>query len=390
MVKSNTNNKRKRRRGNKQQLVQNDGGRTAAATEAASSNAVNNNAISGSCVNVADTYEKVGRVGEGTYGIVYKARDRKSGRYVALKRCLPHHEATDGFPVTTLREIEALRMCHDHPNIVSLVTVAVSTNDVFLVFEYCAHEIGTLMDDHFHRFGNSPFPPPAVKTLMHQLLSALRHVHRLHLIHRDVKVSNLLYTNAGILKLADFGLCRTYSDHASTVLTEKVASLWYRAPELLFGTPTYTQAIDCWAAGCVFAELLQGYPLLNGKTEPDQIEKIFDCLGVPNTDQWADLNTLPLIRDGSVKLPQPSRGGGAGSMALYDMPCTSLLSQAGVQLLTSLLRYDPSKRWTAAQALDDSKSHYFTETNPHAMIPASQMPMFSSLHQSLNSNRPVR
>jgi len=130
----------------------------------------------GHCPSVADRYEKIGRLGEGTYGVVYKARDRRSAdrdRIVALKRCIPHHQASDGFPTTALREINALRICRDHPNVVTLETVAVSRSGVFLVFEYCEHDLAVLVDGYFKKRNRSPFSEAAVKTLTRQLLSAL-------------------------------------------------------------------------------------------------------------------------------------------------------------------------------------------------------------------------
>jgi hypothetical protein len=216
-----------------------------------------NNLSTGACENVSQRYEKVGRVGQGTYGVVYKARDKIKGGYVALKRCLPHHESSDGFPLTTLREIHALRVCSQHEHIVSLLQVSVSSsNGVFLVFEYCTHDLAQLIDAYYPKHRKSPFQQSHVKTLLQQLLSALEFVHSHYLLHRDVKLSNLLYTSDGQLKLADFGLSR----HSGGRLTPNVVSLWYRAPELILMKDNggYTSTIDLWAVGCVFGELLQG------------------------------------------------------------------------------------------------------------------------------------
>jgi serine/threonine protein kinase len=324
----------------------------------------NETRVTGRCLHVSDRYEKVGRVGEGTYGVVYKARDRFNNKFVALKRCIPHHESSDGFPITTLREIASLRICC-HSNIVSLDTVAVSKNGVFLVFEYCEHELASLIDSHFTIHKSSPFPQAACKTLLQQLLQALSFVHSHHVIHRDVKLSNLLYTNKGKLKLADFGLSRSY--HTGAALTENVASLWYRPPELLLGSPRYSQAIDLWASGCVFAEFLKGYPAMNGKNPEEQLEKIVQVVGLPNLHDWPGLQEMPLVRDGAVQFPARSK------RTLLDDFCH--LSIHGLRLLSSLLLYNPDKRWTAHQALESS---YFDE-EPLPTRPC-DMPQFPSKH----------
>ena len=147
----------------------------------------------GTCENVSSRYEKVGRVGEGTYGVVYKAKDRETHKYVALKRCIPHHESSDGIPLTTLREIHALRLCSRHEHVVDLISVSVSqSGGVFLVCEFCSHDIAQLMDENYSKYRQSPFDQSQVKTLMAQLLSALAYCHSHSLIHRDIKPSKFL------------------------------------------------------------------------------------------------------------------------------------------------------------------------------------------------------
>jgi len=185
----------------------------------------------GSCSNVSSRYEKIGRIGQGTYGVVYQARDKQTRDIVALKRCLAHHESSDGFPTTTLREISLLKEIQGsggHPHIVSLkdVTVSSSRSGVFLVFEYAEHDLATLVDNHFKQHQSSPFRESEVKKLMlqlfdaicknsdfssfhlsctfsklrtHHLLSAF--LHSRCIIHRDLKCSNLLYNHRGELKV---------------------------------------------------------------------------------------------------------------------------------------------------------------------------------------------
>jgi serine/threonine protein kinase len=318
----------------------------------------------GRCPNVSDRYEKVGRIGEGTYGIVYKALDKESGQYVALKRCIPHHESSDGFPLTTLREIQALRLCQGHANVVKLLEVAVSKSGVFLVFEYCDNDLAQLIDAHYAKTKKSPFSLPQVKRLQYQLLSALAYLHERHMIHRDIKLSNLLY-RSGSLRLADFGLARKYYPEA--VLTPKVVSLWYRPPELLLGSSVYTISVDLWAAGCAFGELLQGYPLMAGQNETEQLEQIFSFLGPPPSQQLAE---LPLVRNGTIQLPSSSS---SGRKVILDR--FAHLPHAGLYILTNLLHYDPSKRWTAIQALQNTR---FFDDAP-LPTPIEHMPKFKTV-----------
>ena len=120
--------------------------------------------------------------------------------------------------------------------------------------------MANLIDLHFQTHRRSPFCLAVTKTLLMHLLGALDHIHSNYIIHRDVKLTNLLYTNSGCLKLADFGLSRPYAARSNRLMTPNVASLWYRPPELLFGAKEYSQAIDIWAVGCIFVEFLSGQP----------------------------------------------------------------------------------------------------------------------------------
>jgi cyclin-dependent kinase 10 len=335
----------------------------------------------------ADTYEKLGRrLGQGTYGVVYKAKDRRNGTIVALKRCVfndaegaSYAVSSDfGFPITWLREIEALRICHSCPYIIQLLDITVSkSSSVFLVFEYCENDLAEIVDNHYHIHQKSPFTEPAVKRLILHLLQALSFLHQHHWIHRDVKLSNLLYSNrTGMLKLADFGLSRRYDHTSDSIkLTPKVASLWYRPPEVLLLSETnsslcrpsfYTQSIDLWAAGCVFVELILGYHPLSGKTEIEQIQLIGKFIGVPEYE-GAERNSA-ISSSAKLQGLLNSYVGGRKYRILNRMPS---LSEACRQLLTSLLQWDPELRWTSDQAL---RSPYFQEL-PMPLL-ESQMPRF--------------
>jgi len=160
-------------------------------------------------------------------------------------------------------------------------------NSIFIVMEYVDHDIKTLMEEM-----PKPFLPSEVKCVMRHLLSAIGHLHDNWVLHRDLKTSNLLYNNKGMLKVADFGLAREYGSPLKPY-TLNVVTLWYRAPELLLGAKQYSTAIDMWSIGCIFAELISKQPLLQGRTEIDQIDKIFRLLGTANEKIWPGFSQLP-------------------------------------------------------------------------------------------------
>jgi len=240
------------------------------------------------CCRSVSSFERINKIGEGTYGVVYQARDKKSNEIVALKKVRMERE-TDGIPITALREISILQKLK-HPNIVHLMEVVVGDkpDSMFLVFEYVEHDLADLVDSM--RTGG--FSESEVKCIIIQLLRAVSHLHDNWILHRDLKLSNLLFNNKGQLKLADFGLARLFG-YPLRPYTPKVATLWYRAPELLLGAKNYSTAIDMWAVGCIMAELLHKAPIMPGKTEIEQISFIFGLLGTANDKIWPGFSQLP-------------------------------------------------------------------------------------------------
>jgi len=299
------------------------------------------NDVLGRCRSVMG-FEKLNRIGEGTYGIVYRARDMRSQEIVALKKMRMEGE-NDGVPIGGLREISILLSLR-HTNIVRLHEVAVgkSLDSIFLVMEYCEQDLASLLENM-----KVPFSEPQVKCIMLQLFSGLKYLHQNFIVHRDLKVSNLLMTDTGCVKIADFGLARKYGLPVKA-MTPKVVTLWYRAPELLLQSKTQTTAIDMWAAGCILGELLSHKPLLPGKSEIHELDLIIELLGTPNDSIWPGFSSLPLLEN----------------FTLRQQPYNSLkhrfswLSAAGLRLLNSLFMYDPRKRATADDAL---LSSYFKE-----------------------------
>ncbi|XVF08741.1 hypothetical protein REPUB_Repub07fG0029100 [Reevesia pubescens] len=235
-------------------------------------------------------YEKLNKISEGTYGIVYRAKDKKTGEIVALKKVkiLDRRDSEEyGFPLTSLREINILAS-FNHPSIVKVKEVVVDDHDnVYMVMEYMEHDFKGLMDSM-----KRPFSTSDVKCLMLQLLEGVKYLHDNWVLHRDLKTSNLLLNNQGELKICDFGMARQYGSPLKPYTT-KVVTQWYRAPELLLGAKKYSTGVDMWSVGCIMAELLAKVPLFKGTTEIDQLRKIFDSLGTPSEKIWTGFSQLP-------------------------------------------------------------------------------------------------
>lgn len=237
-----------------------------------------------------DNFKRLNEIEEGTYGVVFRGKDLRTGDIVALKRLKLEAGTTvhsEGFPITSLREIYSL-MNFRHVNIVAIKEVVVGRHldMVFIVMDFVDHDIKALLDDHglsvTSNMGaasmgrRSPFTEGQVKRLLHDLLSAVAFLHGNWILHRDLKPTNLLYSNScGRLLLADFGLARKFGEPIIHLMTPLVQTLWYRAPELLLGEKNYSTAVDCWSVGCVFAELIIGDSLFKGKSELDQLHQVF-------------------------------------------------------------------------------------------------------------------
>jgi len=218
---------------------------------------------------------------------------------------------------------------------------------VFIVMDFVEHDLKSLLT-----LMPAPFLQSEIKTLMLQLLSAVAHCHERWILHRDLKTSNLLMNNRGTIKVADFGLARRYGDPIGLGgMTQLVVTLWYRAPELLLGATTYTTAIDMWSVGCIFGELLLKEPIFQAKGELELISMIFKLLGPPTASNWPTYSTLPLAKTITLPNYQPPQ-------FRQKFP---YMTTAGIDLLCSLLTYDPDRRITAEEAI---KHPYFSESPP--------------------------
>ncbi|ONM16447.1 hypothetical protein ZEAMMB73_Zm00001d003222 [Zea mays] len=325
------------------------------------------------CINMlqgcrsVDEFERLNKINEGTYGVVYRARDKKTSEIVALKKVKMERER-EGFPLTSLREINILLSFH-HPSIVDVkeVVVGSSLDSIFMVMEYMEHDLKGVMETM-----KQPYTQSEVKCLMLQLLEGVKYLHDNWVLHRDLKTSNLLLNNRGELKICDFGLSRQYGSPLKPY-TQLVVTLWYRAPELLLGTKEYSTAIDMWSVGCIMAELLAKEPLFNGKTEFEQLDKIFRTLGTPSEKIWPGYAKLPGVKVNFVKQPYNRLRDKFPAASFSGRP---ILSEAGFDLLNRLLTYDPDKRISADDAL---KHKWFSEVP----LPKSKdfMPTFPALNE---------
>ncbi|KAK3158214.1 hypothetical protein QOZ80_2AG0134290 [Eleusine coracana subsp. coracana] len=299
----------------------------------------------------ADTFERLDKIGQGTYSNVYKARDLETGKIVALKRVRFVNMDPESVRFMA-REIHILRRL-DHPNVIRLEGIVTSrlSHSLYLVFEYMEHDLAGLA-----ALPGQRFTEPQVKCFMSQILEGLRHCHARGVLHRDIKGSNLLIDDNGVLRIADFGLATFFDPNRRQPMTSRVVTLWYRPPELLLGATEYGVAVDLWSTGCILAELLAGKPIMPGQTEIEQLHKIFKLCGSPSEDYWAKAK-LP---DVTLFKPQrPYRRKIAETFKDF--------SPTALALLDKLLAIEPSARGTAASALDTQ----FFRTKPLACDPAS-------------------
>ncbi|XP_022930169.1 probable serine/threonine-protein kinase At1g54610 isoform X2 [Cucurbita moschata] len=289
-----------------------------------------------------EAYDKLDKVGQGSYSNVYKARDRESGKIVALKKV--RFDTTEPESVKFMAREIMILLKLDHPNIVKLEGLATSRMQfsLYLVFEFMQTDLARVIS----RPGVW-LTEPQVKCYMHQLLSGLKHCHDKGILHRDIKGSNLLIDKNGMLKIGDFGLANFFGPKRH--LTNRVVTLWYRAPELLLGSIDYGVGIDLWSAGCLLAEMFTGRPILPGRTEVEQLHKIFKVCGTPSEEYWRKLKLSP-----SFKPPQSYRPSLRESFK--HLPSSSL------GLLSTLLALEPSYRGSASLALENE----FFYTSPLA------------------------
>jgi len=288
--------------------------------------------------NQLHNFSKKGKLGEGTYGLVARAVHRLSGIEVAIKKMKPEADEV-GLSPTTIREITLLNELQ-YPYIVQLISTMFSKGHVYLVFEYCDHDLRKYQDIWQKQSGSSGLPLLTVQRFQYQMCKAIEFCHLNRVYHRDLKPQNILVTKDGDrVKIADFGLARQHGLPLSP-LTREVVTLWYRSPEILLGAKVYDQGVDTWALGCIFAEMLTGQALFEADCEIDCVFRIFQLVGTPSPKSfpthklpyWQDI--FPKFRVRPIRQAVPCRG----------------LSDDGYAYLRSFLELNPLHRIDSVSA----------------------------------------
>ena len=310
-------------------------------------------------------YDIVQKLGKGAYGIVWKAIDKRSNDKVALKKIFDAFQnATDA--QRTFREVVFLQQMDKHENIVQLQNVIKADNDrdLYLIFEY--------MDTDLHAVIRANILEPVHKQyIMYQSFKALMYMHSAQLVHRDMKPSNLLLNGECLMKVADFGLARSLTksnqlddiEHGAPILTDYVATRWYRAPEILLGSTKYGKAVDLWSLGCIFGEMLGARPVFQGSSTLNQLEKIVEVVGRPTRDEVESMKSpfAATMLDNIKMNPHTRPTRWADMYPHADMNC--------IDLLGKLMQWDPSKRITALEGMQHPACRQFLTTDPFCREP---------------------
>lgn len=287
-------------------------------------------------------YKIIDKIGNGTYGVVYRALDTKTQEIVALK-VFEDTDEEEGIKLDVLRECNTLMICK-HENIIQLKEIVCKSSSVIAVLEYLPLTLKEYLEKHY-----AYIAPGVIKHILRQIIAAAVYLKQNCLMHRDLKTENILISlknkndEVPLVKLIDFGLNRQFIPGAPGKYTDTVQTLWYKCPEILLGAREYDFSVDMWSIGCIFAELALGYPLFQGNSEIDQLFKIFKLLGTPTEKEWESVSRLE-----HYKLTFPNWEKDTENI---NKMFKTHLGDLGIDLLLKLLRYDPKTRITPEDAL---------------------------------------
>lgn len=305
--------------------------------------------FSSSCIipmSKLSNYDLYNQLGQGTFGIVTKAKQKKSGKLVAIKKFLVS-DKKEGFPITAFREITIMKKLKNI-NILQIVDMINELESFHIVTPYISSDLNGLLNNPRIIINLSQ-----IKCLMKQILNGINYVHQSGYLHRDIKTANILLDHFGIVKIADFGLARLYhgippSNENSLPgggkfdYTGLVVTRWYRSPELLLGDRKYTTSVDMWGIGCVFGEFFTKKPILEGKSDIHQAELIFKLLGSPNSENFPNCH---LINRNNINLK-------INFKRSLENNYSNLMNDDALNLFSGLLTLDPLKRFNAIKSLN--------------------------------------
>ncbi|KAI5798165.1 kinase-like domain-containing protein [Pyronema domesticum] len=319
-------------------------------------------------VKVLEKYHIIGFISSGTYGRVYKAKSKIAGNKgeYAIKKFKPDKEGEviqyTGISQSACRE---MALCSElsHENIIHFHEIILEDKCIYMVFEYAEHDLLQIIHYHSHTPDRRPIPEATVKSVLWQLLNGISYLHQNWVLHRDLKPANIMVTAAGEVKIGDLGLARLFYKPLQSLYTgdKVVVTIWYRAPELLLGSKHYTTAIDTWAVGCIFAELLALRPIFKGEEakmekkstlpfQRNQMAKIIEILGTPTKERWPEVAQNPEYNQlASFKQYNNNLEVWYNSIGQKN--------KHGLNLLQGLLEYDPTRRLSAQQALEHPYFH---------------------------------
>ncbi|KAK9161319.1 hypothetical protein Syun_007660 [Stephania yunnanensis] len=292
-------------------------------------------------------FEMVDKLGEGSFGSVWRAIDKRNMKIVAIKFLKDH--ITSREQCMNMIEIKSLVNLGRHPNIVHLKEVFMENNNAYLIFENMECSLLHLMNRRCPRV----FQEKEVRHYMFQLLMGLAHMHQQGYVHRDLKPENVLVDFDGLhVKIADLGMAIKVSKSSPTGVAEYVASRWYRAPEVLLGLP-HGAAMDMWAMGCIMAELFTFQPLFLGSNSADQIDKICGVIGRPSLKMWEE----GVRHADQLGFEFPGDEHACGVRRWRVSKVVPGASEEAIRLIDWLCSWDPSKRPTAMKALQHPFFH---------------------------------